>query len=100
MFLPGAEFEGENYVALNGKQLSASEVVPVAARVGASFVSVTAVPFDLNGLVAELVGDDEDLPDAVKRVVAPTARWFHGGCLDNMGRRGPCLCLARANGMD
>lgn len=70
LFLPGAKFEGENYVALDGKQLSAIEVVPVAARVGASFVSVSAVPFDLNGLVAELVGDDEDLPDAVKQVVA------------------------------
>lgn len=66
LFLPGAKFEGENYVALDGKQLSATEVVPVAARVGAAFVSVSAVPFDLNGIVAELVGDDEDLPDAVK----------------------------------
>ncbi|MEO5318917.1 hypothetical protein PV761_10095 [Arthrobacter sp. CC3] len=69
LFLPGAKFEGEHYVALDGKQLSATEVVHFAARVGASFVSVSAVPFDLHGLVAELVGDDEDLPDAVKQVV-------------------------------
>jgi hypothetical protein len=70
LFLPGAKFEGENHVSLDGKQLSASEVVHAAARVGAAFVTVSAVPFDLNGLVAELVGDDEDLSEAVKQVVA------------------------------
>lgn len=50
LFVAGAKLEGDNHIALSGKGLPAAEAVKVAAHVGASFISVSATPFDLPGL--------------------------------------------------
>lgn len=77
LFVPGARVEGERHIALNGRDLDADGAVRVAAKVGAAFVSVSAVPFDLQGLLDELDNDQEELSQSAKRVIE-AARQHNG----------------------
>lgn len=75
LFVPDVRVEGELHLALSGRDLDAEGVIQVAAKVGAAFISVNAVPFDLQGLLDELVDNQDELsnlPNACSKLPAST----------------------------